>query len=180
MGPQIKNKLRDLSPLANYTDWWTTACRRSYCQLFRKEGIAWLAQRIPTAIFSVFLVRPCGASLIFILNSPSSYRTLLQIVFKLQRYFTFTFLQLNTNIVWHVAYICHVAAAVLPPFSWSQVEYCSLVTDLWEHSRRMLLQKLSNTKQECWAFDPENRWILLYTERWGRMLSIPCTQEEVM
>jgi hypothetical protein len=35
------------SPQANYTDLATAACRRSYCQLFRIEGVAWSAQRIP-------------------------------------------------------------------------------------------------------------------------------------
>jgi hypothetical protein len=40
---QPKTKLRGRSPQANYTDRQTAACRRV-------EGIAWLAQRIPTAI----------------------------------------------------------------------------------------------------------------------------------
>jgi hypothetical protein len=37
---QIKanNKLRGLSPLANYTDRATAACRRSHCQLFADRG----------------------------------------------------------------------------------------------------------------------------------------------
>jgi hypothetical protein len=50
-----KNKqLRGLSPQVNYTDRVTTACRRNYCQLLRIVGVAWSAQRIPTAVFSVF------------------------------------------------------------------------------------------------------------------------------
>jgi hypothetical protein len=39
-----------VSPFANYTDRATAACRRSYCQLLRIEGVAWSAQRIPTAV----------------------------------------------------------------------------------------------------------------------------------
>jgi hypothetical protein len=35
---QQTNKLRGLSPRANYTDRETAACRRSYCQLLRMEG----------------------------------------------------------------------------------------------------------------------------------------------
>jgi hypothetical protein len=46
------------SPQANYTDWATAACGRSYCQCLRIEGVAWLAQRIPTALFSVCFI--CG------------------------------------------------------------------------------------------------------------------------
>jgi hypothetical protein len=34
----IKKKLQDLSPRANYTDRATAACRRSDCQLVRIEG----------------------------------------------------------------------------------------------------------------------------------------------
>jgi hypothetical protein len=52
-----QKKLRGLSPQANYTDRATAACRRSYCQLLRLEGVAWSAQRIPTAVFSVILDR---------------------------------------------------------------------------------------------------------------------------
>jgi hypothetical protein len=48
------NKLHGLSPRANYTDWATTACRRSYCQLLRIEGATWSVWRVPTAVFSVF------------------------------------------------------------------------------------------------------------------------------
>jgi hypothetical protein len=33
-----ENKLRGLSPRANYTDRATAACRRSYSQLFRIQG----------------------------------------------------------------------------------------------------------------------------------------------
>jgi hypothetical protein len=36
-----------LSPLANYTYRGTAACRRSYCQLMRIEGVIWSAQRDP-------------------------------------------------------------------------------------------------------------------------------------
>jgi hypothetical protein len=43
------------SPQANYTDRATAACRRSYCQLLRIEGVAWSAQRIPPVVNSVFL-----------------------------------------------------------------------------------------------------------------------------
>jgi hypothetical protein len=50
----VQNKLRGLSPQANYTDRATAACRRSYYQLLRIEGVTWSAQRIPTAVFSVF------------------------------------------------------------------------------------------------------------------------------
>jgi hypothetical protein len=38
------------SPQTNYTDRATAACRRSYCQLLRIEGVAWSAQRIPMAV----------------------------------------------------------------------------------------------------------------------------------
>jgi hypothetical protein len=34
----IKTKLHGLSPLANYTDRATAACRRSDCQLFADRG----------------------------------------------------------------------------------------------------------------------------------------------
>jgi hypothetical protein len=37
------NKLRGLSPRANYTDRATAACRRSECQLLRIEGAMWSA-----------------------------------------------------------------------------------------------------------------------------------------
>jgi hypothetical protein len=46
--------LRGLSRQANYTDRATAACRRSYCQLLQIEGVAWSAQWILTAVFSVF------------------------------------------------------------------------------------------------------------------------------
>jgi hypothetical protein len=36
-------KLHGLSPRANYTDRATAACRRSDCQLLRKEGATWSA-----------------------------------------------------------------------------------------------------------------------------------------
>jgi hypothetical protein len=38
------------SPQANYTDRAAAAFRRSYCQLLRIEGVAWLAQRLPAAV----------------------------------------------------------------------------------------------------------------------------------
>jgi hypothetical protein len=53
-----KKKLHGLSPLANYTDRATAACRRSDCQLLRIEGATWSAWRIPTAVFSVYRHEP--------------------------------------------------------------------------------------------------------------------------
>jgi hypothetical protein len=50
-------KLRGFSPQAKYTDLATTACRRSLCQLLRTESVAWLAQRILTAVNLCFLDR---------------------------------------------------------------------------------------------------------------------------
>jgi hypothetical protein len=47
----------DFSLQANYTDRATAACRRSQCQLLRIEGVAWSAQRIPTAVILGFLDR---------------------------------------------------------------------------------------------------------------------------
>jgi hypothetical protein len=46
--------LRGLSPRANCTDRATAACRQSKCQLLRIESVAWSAQRILTAVFTVF------------------------------------------------------------------------------------------------------------------------------
>jgi hypothetical protein len=46
---------RGFSPQANYTDRATAACQRSYCQLFRVDGVALSAQRIPTAFNLVSL-----------------------------------------------------------------------------------------------------------------------------
>jgi hypothetical protein len=43
-------KLRGFSLQTNYTGRATAACRRSCCQLLRIEGVAWSAQRIPTAV----------------------------------------------------------------------------------------------------------------------------------
>jgi hypothetical protein len=54
---KLKNKLRGRSPQANYTDRTTAACRRSYCPPLRVEGVAWSAQRIPTAVNLGFLDR---------------------------------------------------------------------------------------------------------------------------
>jgi hypothetical protein len=45
------------SAQANYTGRATVACRRSYCQLLRIEGVACSAQRIPTAVSLGFLDR---------------------------------------------------------------------------------------------------------------------------
>jgi hypothetical protein len=50
-----KTKLHGFSPQANYTDRATATCRRSWCQLLRIEGVAWSAQRIPTAVNLGFL-----------------------------------------------------------------------------------------------------------------------------
>jgi hypothetical protein len=46
---KLKNSVA-FSQQANYTDRATAVCRRSYCQLLRIEGVAWSAQRIPTAV----------------------------------------------------------------------------------------------------------------------------------
>jgi hypothetical protein len=40
---KTKTKLHGLSPLANYTDRATAACRRSDCQLLRIKGVTWSA-----------------------------------------------------------------------------------------------------------------------------------------
>jgi hypothetical protein len=50
-------KLRGLSLQANYNDRATTACRQSWCQPLRVEGVAWSVQRIPTAVNLGFLDR---------------------------------------------------------------------------------------------------------------------------
>jgi hypothetical protein len=42
------------SQQANYTDRATAACRWSLCQPLRIEGVAWSAQRIPTAGAATF------------------------------------------------------------------------------------------------------------------------------
>jgi hypothetical protein len=47
--------LSGFSPQANYTDRAADACRRNLCQLFRVEGVACSAQRIPTAVNVGFL-----------------------------------------------------------------------------------------------------------------------------
>jgi hypothetical protein len=51
----FKKILRGFSPQANYTDRATAACRRSYCQLLRIEGVALSVQRTPTAVNLGFL-----------------------------------------------------------------------------------------------------------------------------
>jgi hypothetical protein len=48
-------KLRGFSPQTNYIDRVTVASRRSWCQLLRIDGVAWSAQRIPTAVNLGFL-----------------------------------------------------------------------------------------------------------------------------
>jgi hypothetical protein len=48
------NKLHGLSPQANYANRATAAFRQSSCQLLQIEGVAWSAQQIPMAVFSVF------------------------------------------------------------------------------------------------------------------------------
>jgi hypothetical protein len=54
-GKYLTNKLRGLSPLANYTNRATAACRRSSCQLLRIEGCRVVsAVDPPTAVISVF------------------------------------------------------------------------------------------------------------------------------
>jgi hypothetical protein len=53
LGTEYLNSVA-FSPQANYTDRATAAWRRSQYQLLRIEGVAWPAQRIPTAVFSVF------------------------------------------------------------------------------------------------------------------------------
>jgi hypothetical protein len=54
---QLKTKLRGFSPQANYlyTDRATAADQRSWCQILRMEGVAWSAERIPTAVNLDFL-----------------------------------------------------------------------------------------------------------------------------
>jgi hypothetical protein len=52
-----RTKLRGRSPQANYTYRATASCRRSKCQSLRVEGVAWSAQRIPTAVNLGFLDR---------------------------------------------------------------------------------------------------------------------------
>jgi hypothetical protein len=51
---QTKKKNRGPRPQANYTDRETAACRRSQSQLLGIEYVAWSAQQIPKAVFSVF------------------------------------------------------------------------------------------------------------------------------
>jgi hypothetical protein len=50
-------KLRGFSPQSNYTDRATADYQLSKCQLLRIEGVAWSAQRIPTAVNLGFLDR---------------------------------------------------------------------------------------------------------------------------
>jgi hypothetical protein len=49
------DKLRGVSPRANYAERATAAWRRSLCQLLLIKGAVWSAWRFPTAVFSVFL-----------------------------------------------------------------------------------------------------------------------------
>jgi hypothetical protein len=51
----VPSKLHAFSPQVNYTDQATATCRRSLCQFLRIEGVAWSAQRIPTALNLDFL-----------------------------------------------------------------------------------------------------------------------------
>jgi hypothetical protein len=56
-------KLKELnsvafSPQANYTDRATAACRRSWCQLLRIEGVAWSVQRIPRPLIRLSWPEP--------------------------------------------------------------------------------------------------------------------------
>jgi hypothetical protein len=48
-------ELRGFSPQANYTGRATAAYRRSYANILRTEVVAWLVQRIPTAVNLGFL-----------------------------------------------------------------------------------------------------------------------------
>jgi hypothetical protein len=75
-------KLRGLSPQANYTDRATAACWRSLRQILRIEGVAWSAQRIPTAVKLCFLdpepllFHSCSSSVILTrLSGPRSRLT---------------------------------------------------------------------------------------------------------
>jgi hypothetical protein len=52
-----KKKLRGRSPQANSTYRATAACRQSYCQPLRIEGVAWSTQGIPTTVNLGFLDR---------------------------------------------------------------------------------------------------------------------------
>jgi hypothetical protein len=45
------------SPQANYTDRATAACRRSWCQFLRIEGVTWPRQQNLTAVNFGFLDR---------------------------------------------------------------------------------------------------------------------------
>jgi hypothetical protein len=55
---KLKNtKLRGLSPQVNFIYRATAACRRSKCKLLWVKGVAWSAQRIPTAVNLGFLDR---------------------------------------------------------------------------------------------------------------------------
>jgi hypothetical protein len=62
---ETKTKLCCRSPQANYTDWATAACRRSWSQPLRIEGVAWSVQQIPTATGFLDHNRYCS-----ILNCP--------------------------------------------------------------------------------------------------------------
>jgi hypothetical protein len=50
-----KTKLRGFSPQANYTDRATAACCEVSANFLWIEGVAWSAQRIPTAVILCFL-----------------------------------------------------------------------------------------------------------------------------
>jgi hypothetical protein len=53
-----KTKRRGLSARANYTDGASAACRPKLVPALRIEGVAWSAQRIPTAVFSISRPEP--------------------------------------------------------------------------------------------------------------------------
>jgi hypothetical protein len=71
------------SPQANYTDRATAACRRSYCQILRIEGVT-SAQRVPTAVNLDFLdpepllFRPNSSVILTRLSRPRSRLTISQ------------------------------------------------------------------------------------------------------
>jgi hypothetical protein len=52
---ETKTKFHGFSPQANYVDRATAACRISYGQLLRIEGVAWSVQWIPTVVNLGFL-----------------------------------------------------------------------------------------------------------------------------
>jgi hypothetical protein len=71
-------QLHSLSPQESYTDRLTASCWRSLCQLLRIEGVAWSAQWIPMAVFSVsrqelLIFLPSSSSVVLMrLSAPCS------------------------------------------------------------------------------------------------------------